>query len=194
MNNLACRSSHPCVGQIYLSSFIQSYSPWFSACSGLTDLWLAFAYSIPFPYSSEVKNASAMQETQEMRVRSQSSLGRSLGGGGSSTHSSLLTWRIPGQGSLATTEHAPIIPFPIHLWLPPLHPFGSQLQRHFLSHVKTCSLCMLIRPLYFPFTAPITACISVISWLISISLTWLYDSKTLTQWLKQVLNICWIKE
>ena len=27
MNNLACRSSHPCVGQIYLSSFIQSYSP-----------------------------------------------------------------------------------------------------------------------------------------------------------------------
>ena len=125
MNNLACRSSHPCVGQIYLSSFIQSYSPWFSACSGLTDLWLAFAYSIPFPYSSEVKNASAMQETQEMRVRSQSSLGRSLGGGGSSTHSSLLTWRIPGTAEpghdWARTHHSfpytPLVASSPPLWV-----------------------------------------------------------------------------
>ena len=151
MSNLACRSviSSLC-WRIYLSSFIQSHSPWFSALLWTHWPWLAFAYSIPFPYGSEVKNPSAMQETQEIRVQSHSRLGRSLGGGGSSNHSSLLAWWVPwaaepGHGWARTHPFFPCTPR-----LPPLHPCGPELQSHFLSHVKTCSLCMLVRPPIFP--------------------------------------------
>ena len=47
-----------------------------------------------FPGGSVVKNPPAVQEPQEMRVRS---LGQEDPlGEGSATHSSILAWRIPG--------------------------------------------------------------------------------------------------